>query len=175
MGGKKSYGFTIVELLIVMAIIAILASIVFSTFNTIQEQGRNSVAQKELLSSELAILKMSLDVNKLPNGCPIGDLSSLPVAIEAPEAGLVEAPPEGVILNPCVWTAEDIVDWRGPYLGTDEVLDPWNNSYIFEAGYTAYSNCPSQPTAQAAPSVASYGADGQPYTCDDHFRILDNY
>lgn len=56
-------GFTIVELLIVVVIIAILASITIVSFNGIQTRANNSAVQ-----SDLSAFKKKMDIYRLDNG-----------------------------------------------------------------------------------------------------------
>ncbi len=176
MGRKLTQtGLTIVELLIVMVLIVILTRIILSVLVGFRSESRDTVAAKELQQHESAVLRMSLDVGKWPGGCPIGDTNDPESDVEDAVAGLTQAPPVGIYSAPCEWTVENVADWRGPYLGEDEILDPWGQSYIFDPDYYPFSDCPSETALPVVPALISLGQDGVRYTCDDTFRLLENY
>jgi len=98
-------GFTMVELLLVLVILAVLAAIVVPKFTGRSEQARVTAAQTQISSFET-----SLDAFEVDNGYyPQGD--------EALQ-DLVEEP-------------KDARSWHGPYL-KEIPLDPWGNAYVYE-------------------------------------------
>ena len=67
--GRAARGFTLVEILVVLAIIAILASILFPVFRTAREAGRTAACSSNLKQLGLAFLQYSRDYNdRLPGG-----------------------------------------------------------------------------------------------------------
>jgi len=99
-------GFTLVELLLVLLILATLAAIVVPKLAGRSEQARVTAAKSQIASFETA-----LDAFEVDNGYyPEGD-DGLQLLIEAPD---------------------DNEDWRGPYLGKEIPLDPWREAYIYE-------------------------------------------
>ena len=98
-------GFTLVELLLVLAILTILAGLVLPKFAGRTEQARQTAAQ-----SQIATFKTALDAFEVDNGYyPRGNNGLL---------DLVQKP-------------ADAQNWRGPYLESIP-LDPWNRPYIYE-------------------------------------------
>ena len=98
-------GFTLVELLLVLVILAALAAIVVPKFAGRSEQAKVTAAQTQISSFETA-----LDAFEVDNGYyPQGD-DGLTLLIEQPK---------------------DANDWKGPYL-KEIPLDPWGKEYIYE-------------------------------------------
>lgn len=100
-------GFTLIEILVVIVIISILASIVtLEYFNRIEKAKRDSAkAQIELLGSVLDTFRL--------------EIGRYPTTEEGLDA-LVNAP-------------ADLKKWRGPYLkkGKKVPKDPWENDYVY--------------------------------------------
>ena len=84
MNSTKSRGFTIVELLVVIVVIAILASITIVVFNGVQQRARDSRRD-----SAMNIIKKTMEMYKLDNGqypyacsnnpsldCPVSSVTS---------------------------------------------------------------------------------------------------
>ncbi len=98
-------GFTMVELLLVLVILAILAAIVVPKFTGRSEQARITAAQTQIASFET-----SLDAFEVDNGYYPKGTDGLQELVEQPE---------------------DAKNWHGPYV-KDIPLDPWGNAYIYE-------------------------------------------
>ena len=98
-------GFTLVELMLVVVIIAVLAGIVLPRLVGGQEQAKIAAARAQLSIFETALYMFQLQVGDFPN-------------TEQGLKALVEDPGEE--------------DWRGPYL-TQRILpkDPWKNPYVY--------------------------------------------
>ncbi len=116
-------GFTMVELLLVLVILATLAAIVVPKFTGRSKQARITAAQTEISSVEVALDAFEVDNGYYPQGSDA-------------LLQLVERPAD----NP---------NWRGPYLKKAVTNDPWGNPYIFESpgrynvdGYDLYSMGP---------------------------------
>lgn len=118
--GRRA-GFTLVEMLLVLVILATLAAVVIPKFAGRSRQARETAAQ-----SQIANLEMAIDSFEVDNGYYPRDLIEL---IEPP--------------------GTQSLDWRGPYLKKGIPLDPWGNPYIYEypgrrnpAGYDLMSYGP---------------------------------
>jgi general secretion pathway protein G len=99
-------GFTLVEMLLVMVILATLAAIVIPKF-----AGRSEQARETAVQSQIANISTALDAFEIDNGYyPSGDDGL---------AELVEEP-------------KDATNWRGPYLKQVIDNDPWGTPYSYE-------------------------------------------
>ena len=103
-------GFTLIEILVVMAIIAMLAVIVApDIFN--QRAG----AQRDAALSQISSLEAALDTYRL-------DVGEYPDSL----AGLIE-------------NDSGRAAWNGPYLRRDVPKDPWQNDYVYDANGQEFS------------------------------------
>jgi len=101
---QRSEGFTIIEILVVMAIIAMLAVMVApNLFN--QQAG----AMRDVALSEISTLEAALDIYRL-------DVGEYPDTLD----GLME-------------NDTDRASWNGPYLRRAVPTDPWDNDYVYES------------------------------------------
>ena len=98
-------GFTMVELLLVLVILATLAAIVVPKFAGRSEQARETAAAAQISSFETALDAFEVDNGRYPQGAD----------------GLQE-----LVVQP-----NDSPDWRGPYLN-EIPLDPWYHEYTYE-------------------------------------------
>lgn len=97
-------GFTLIEILVVMAIIAMLAVMVApNIFN--QRAG----AMRDVALSEISTLSAALDTYRL-------DVGQYPDSLD----GLME-------------DDSDRASWNGPYLRRGVPKDPWENDYVYES------------------------------------------
>jgi general secretion pathway protein G len=117
---RRQHGFTLVEMLLVLVILATLAAIVIPKFAGRSQQAKVTAAQSQISSIELA-----LDAFEVDNGYYPKSLNEL---IEAPA---------------------NSAGWKGPYLKKGVPLDPWGNAYTYEypgkhngSGYDILSNGP---------------------------------
>jgi general secretion pathway protein G len=116
-------GFTLVELLLVLTILAVLASIVIPRMTGRIEQGKETAARVQVEHLGMALSIFEVDNGYLPKGAD----------------GL-----QSLIIKP----REARDTWKGPYLEKNKVpLDPWKRPYVYQnpgrhnpAGYDLYSN-----------------------------------
>ena len=103
-------GFTLIEIIVVMVILAVLATLIVPRFTGRTEQARRSKA-----IADIANLKTALDMYEADNG-------SYPSTEQGLQA-LREAP-----------TTEPPADnWKGPYLKDPVIDDPWGRPYLFSS------------------------------------------
>jgi len=169
----KKTGFTLIEILIVIAIIGILAGIIIVSLNNATAKARDAVTHSDLNALRSAISLLENDTGKWPNGCPPGQTSNPEAQLNGQQAGINLAPVVGNQGSGCQWTVGDILLWNGPY--SHASLDPWGMPYWFDPDYTAYQNCASQTAQADAPMIVSGGPNRSAvntYDCDDIFLPL---
>jgi len=100
---QRNDGFTLIEILVVMAIIAMLAVMVApNLFN--QQAG----AMRDVARTEISTLEAALDIYRL-------DIGEYPDTLD----GLME-------------DDTDRASWNGPYLRRAVPTDPWDKEYVYE-------------------------------------------
>jgi general secretion pathway protein G len=105
---RREAGFTLVELLVVMIIIAALAAVIVPRVFTRAEQGRRAKAIADISSLETAIRLYAAD-----NGQPPTTEQGLQALRENPST-----PPEAK-------------NWNGPYLEKPVSKDSWGGEYVY--------------------------------------------
>ena len=183
----RKTGFTLIELLVVIAIIGVLASVVLASLNTARSKGQTAKAKSELRNARSAIALLESDTGKWPNGCPIAETSNPEVYLDDAQAGIRQVPVVQDNGNGCIWTAEDVANWEGPYMQTP--IDPWGKSYWFDPDYHEQRDCPTDNANPGAPTSVAIGSNGPNkngpiqtgnpdsiglnYDCDDIFFKID--
>src|SRR5512135_2826692 len=99
-------GFTLVELLVVMVIIGLLATLVAPGLFKQLGKGQVSAAKAQIASLEQALDKFRLDVGRYPTT----------------QEGL-----NALVSNP------GIEHWDGPYVKTGTITDPWKRPYQYQS------------------------------------------
>ena len=101
---SEESGFTLIEILVVMAIISMLAIMVAPNLFRQQAGAMRDVARTEISTLEAALDIYRLDVGKYPDSL------------------------DGLMTND-----SGRASWNGPYLRRSVPLDPWDNDYIYDA------------------------------------------
>lgn len=122
---RKNNGFTLLELLMVIAIIGILASVILASLNSARDKGRIANAQSEIGTIRSALALLRTDTGLYPNAastfCRIDPGANNEVDLNDPDMGLVGN------------DAGTFSQWDGPYIV--EAVDPWGNSYYLDEDY----------------------------------------
>ena len=101
----RSRGFTLVEMLLVLVILATLAAIVYPKLAGRSEQARVTATQTQIASFSTSLDAFEVDNGHYPRG----------------KSGLLE-----LVQKPA-----DAQNWHGPYL-KEIPQDPWGHEYIYE-------------------------------------------
>jgi general secretion pathway protein G len=109
MRGSAQGGFTLIEILLVVIIIAILASLVVANLTGRTEQARKSAAKFQIENN----FSTALDLYEADNGQYPSTEQGLQALREQPTS---EPVPQ---------------NWKGPYLKKDVPMDPWGNPYQY--------------------------------------------
>jgi general secretion pathway protein G len=102
---RNQRGFTLVEMLLVLVILATLAAIVYPKVMGRSEQARTTAAQTQIANFKTALDAFEVDNGYYPKG----------------KNGLMDL----------VQQPRDTTAWHGPYLESIP-KDPWGNDYIYE-------------------------------------------
>lgn len=103
-------GFTLMEVLLVLAILIILGATVTLGYRQIQGNAKKDAARNQVNMLEAAVNAYALSVGTVPT-------------TQQGLAALIEAPSD--LKNPA--------KWQGPYLAKALPNDPWDNQYQYEA------------------------------------------
>lgn len=134
---RRDGGFTLVEMLAVVVIIAVLAAMVVPRFAGRSEEARRSAASADIQAN----LAGALDLFELDNGFYPTTAQGLEALRTEP--AVAPMPPR----------------WKGPYIKKRGALnDPWGRPYVYAA--------PGAHNEKDY-DLSSSGADGEPDTPDD--------
>jgi general secretion pathway protein G len=103
-GEKQRKGFTLIEILVVMAIVALLAALVGPKLFPKLGKGKQSAAKAQIELFGQALDQFKLDTGRYPTT----------------QEGL-----NALMNNP------GVENWEGPYLKKSIPVDPWNKPYIY--------------------------------------------
>lgn len=104
-GARKAAGFTLLELLVVVAIIGLLAAYVGPRYAGQLDKSERALAKSQIEGFDRALTSFRLDVGRFP---------STQEGLEA-----LRTRPSGA------------TRWNGPYLNKAVPLDPWGRPYVY--------------------------------------------
>ena len=130
---RRRAGFTLMEILLVLAILVVLGSLVTFGYVTIQRNAMMDSAKTQIRMFEQAVDMYRLDVGKYPSG----DQGLQALRLQPPDA--------------------PVNKWRGPYIQVEIPTDPWGNPYQYQE-ITDSLNQPSFEVISNGPD----GANGTP-------------
>jgi general secretion pathway protein G len=102
---ERSRGFSLVELMVVVTILAILAATIIPQFTTASQDAKVSRAQADIAKLESALERFFIHMDRYPTN-------------EEGLRALTSAP------------SESARHWRGPYI-RELLADPWGNAYLY--------------------------------------------
>jgi len=123
---RTTSGFTLLELIVNIAIIAILAAIAIPAFMSFREKAKIAQAKADIRKIRTAIEQLLLDTGQWPGHQNEGKTNTSGTNeiwdLSAANAGLLKT--DGLFPN-----------WRGPYLQSVP-KDPWGMNYFFDTDYS---------------------------------------
>ncbi|MBU1109831.1 MAG: prepilin-type N-terminal cleavage/methylation domain-containing protein [Candidatus Riflebacteria bacterium] len=132
-------GFTLMEIMVVIIVIAVLASVAGPMIGSITDQGRASATKSKLSSLKSAMLAFQSDVGRMPfNGAPGGSKTA---------ANYIQSVVLGDTIDTNVLVCEEDIAstsvsfyktrrWKGPYMDADPsdfMYDSWGEQIKYHA------------------------------------------
>jgi len=111
---RSQDGFTLIELMVVILIIGLLATIVVQNLRSATDKAKRVKAQADISQIKSALDRYYLDAGSYPTSD-----QGLPALIAAPTNGT------------------DPKDWAGPYIERIP-LDPWGHTYVYQSDGNEY-------------------------------------
>lgn len=159
---RHETGFTLIEMLVVMAIIGILASIIMFQLYRAKESARLVKARGDVNQIRKAIVLLENDANQWPGHYPVDQVGT---GASGNEVWDLSVPSAGLLA-----TDGNYNNWSGPYISAI-MNDPWNNAYFFDPDYDIDQGVGERWAAV----IGSYGPDGvgqNQYGSDDIIEAI---
>ena len=119
---KSSGGFTLLELIVNVAIIGILSAIAIPAYINFRDKAKIAQVKSDLHNIQLAMEQLAIDTNKWPGPQNVGVTANQEVwDLNSGSAGLVA-------------TNGGFPNWNGPYMKSVPT-DPWGSNYFFDPDY----------------------------------------
>jgi general secretion pathway protein G len=163
--GLKSFGFTLVELLVVIGVVGLLATLAVAAMNSAREKARIARAQSEVDALWKAIDQLALDSGEWP-----GHITAYNVCVSCSDNEVWDLSTEEAGL-----TANDSGQfysfWSGPYMKRVP-LDPWDNPYFFDTDYDKNRGVGGELWVVAVGSFGPNGVGQNQYDADDIIKVV---
>jgi general secretion pathway protein G len=140
MASKSVRGFSLIELVIVIAVIAILAALLAPTILGQAERARLSRARSDVAELGKVVARIRTDTGSSSANC-LTDIYGAPLVTGSGNSACGGA-------KNCAVITPGYVCWGGPYT-VSVTNDPWNNAYVGSEDTTTY-----------AVTITSAGPDG---------------
>lgn len=102
----RRWGFTLVEMLLVLVILSVLAAIIYPNMTNQSSRARRTAAKAQLKAFKTALASFEMDNDHFPQGA-----NGLLALVQRPH---------------------DANNWRGPYLDGGIPQDPWGHAYVYQ-------------------------------------------
>ena len=123
----RQRGFTLVEMLLVLVILATLAAVVVPKFAGRSKQAKVTATKSQISNLEIAIDSFEIDMGYFPKaGNDLRDLVAEP-------------------------NSNNVQDWHGPYLKKGIPRDSWGNDYVYN--YPGKMNIGSYDISSGGPDM----------------------
>ncbi len=116
---KDFGGFTLLELIVVVAIFGLLAAIAIPQFSSYRDKAKIVLVRTDLRNIQRAMEMLASDTEKWPGPHDVGVTTDQEVwDLNSPQAGLVA-------------TNGGVPNWNGPYIDSAP-KDPWGSDYFLD-------------------------------------------
>ena len=157
---KHSDGFTLLELIVNIAIIGILAAIAIPAFNAFREKAKTAQARGDIRNIHFAIVQLEHDTGKWPGPNTAGKTANQEVwDLNLDDGGLRTA-------------AAGFPNWNGPYYDGQVPKDPWGSNYFFDPDYYTSGTLGVGPKSAVVGSFGPNKEGKNKYDSDDIYLIL---
>ena len=174
---KSGAGFTLIEVLVVIALIGVLATLIMVSLNTSRERAKIAKAQTEISQIYMAIFLLEDDSAQWPGHktpykkqCISPGNQNNEICVYPPDNcdyGLNDEE-SGITKND---SANPYPHWRGPYYMPEVPKDPWGNEYFLDTDYYIGGAC-RVVIGSAGPNGISNIKNDNPGDPDDIIYII---